>query len=97
MVAIELSRLVASFLGATKMNSASVQVCRNRKREVSLIVPELYRARMKKSRFGKILAKEITERYRYFDLSLEQDIIFKPALKKRDTISPETKWHDSYY
>ena len=75
-MSIKLSRLVASFLGASKMNSASVQVCRNRKREVGLIVPELYRARMKKSRTGKILANEITQRYRYFDLSLEQDIIF---------------------
>ena len=96
-MSIELSRLVVSFLDASKMNSVSAQVCRNRKHEVGLIVPELYRARMKKSRFGKILTKEITERYRYFDLSLEQNIIFKPAHKKRDTIIPKTKWHDSYY
>ena len=81
-MSIELSRLVVSFLDASKMNSVSAQVCRNRKREVDLIVPELYRARMKKSRFGKILTKEITERYRYFDLSLEQNIIFKPAHKR---------------
>ena len=33
--------------------------------------------------------KNITERYRYFDFSLEQDIISKPDLKKRGT--PETK------
>ena len=39
--------------------------------------------------------KNITERYRYFDFSLEQDIISKPDLKKRGT--PETKWHDSYW
>ena len=33
--------------------------------------------------------KNITERYRYFDFSLEQDIISKPEVKKRGT--PETK------
>ena len=85
-VPLELSRLVANFLGASKMNSVSAQVCRNRKREVGLIIPGLYRARMKKSKFGKILAKEITEHYRYFDFSLEQDIIFKPALKKKEPL-----------
>ena len=37
-------RLVASFLGATKINSVSVQVCRNRKLEVGLVVPGLNRA-----------------------------------------------------
>ena len=42
---------------------------------------------MKKSKFGKILAKEITECYRYFDFSLEQDIIYNPALKKKDTVT----------
>ena len=84
-------------IAVCRNRKCEVQVCRNRKREVGLIVPELYRARMKKSRFGKILTKEITERYRCFDLGLEQDIIFKPALKKRDTIGPKTKWHDSYY
>ena len=49
---------------------------------------------MKKSKFGNILAKEIkkiTEHYPYFDFSLEQDIISKPALKKRDTVTPKTK------
>ena len=48
---------------------------------------------MKKSKFGNILAKElkIAERYPYFDFSLEQDIISKPALKKRDTVAPKTK------
>ena len=42
---------------------------------------------MKRSKFGKIPAKGITERYRYCDFSVEQDIIFKPALKTRDTVS----------
>ena len=59
---------------------------------MGLIVPGLYRARAKKRKFGKILIKEIkkiTERYHYFDFSSEQDIIFKPDLKKRDT--PKTK------
>ena len=49
------------------------------------IVPGLYRARTKKSKFGKILVKEIKklkERYCYFDFSLEQDIISKPDLKR---------------
>ena len=32
---------------------------------------------------------KITERYRYFDFSLEQDTISKPDLKKRD--KPKTK------
>ena len=70
-VPVELSRLVASFLGASKMNSVSVQICRNRKREVGLIGPGLYRARKMKKKFGKILSKEVTECYRYFDFSLE--------------------------
>ena len=35
---------------------------------------------------GKVLFKD-----------LEQAIISKPALKKRDTITPATKWYDSYY
>ena len=59
---------------------------------MGLIVPGLYRARTQKRKFGKILVKEIkkiTERYRYFDFSLEQDIIYNPDLKKRDT--PKTK------
>ena len=43
-VPIKLSRLVASFLGALKMNSVSAQVCRSRKREVGLIVSRLYRS-----------------------------------------------------
>ena len=40
-----------------------------RKREVGLNFPGLYRARMKKGKFGNILAKEIkkiTKRYHYF-------------------------------
>ena len=73
------------------MNPVSVQVCRNRKHEVGLIVPGLYRARMKKSKFDIIMDKEITERYRYFDFSLEQNNILKPALKKRNTITPKMK------
>ena len=55
---------------------------------MGFIVAGLYRARTKNRKFGKILVKEIkkiTERYRYFDFSLEQDIISKPDLKKRDT------------
>ena len=58
-VPIELSRLVADILGASKKHSVSVQVCGKRKREVGLIVPGLYRARTKKRKFGKILVKEI--------------------------------------
>ena len=56
---------------------------------MGLIVPGLYRARTIKRKFDKILVKEIkkiTERYRYFDFSLEQDIISKADLKKRDTV-----------
>ena len=44
---------------------------------------------MNNSKFGKILAKEITARHHYFDLSLEQNSIFKPALKKMDTVTPK--------
>ena len=54
---------------------------------------------MKKRKFGNILAKEIkkiTERYPYFDFSLEQDIISKAVLKK-DTFTPKTKWYNSYH
>ena len=93
-VLTELSRLVAGFLGASKMNSVSVQVCGKRKREVGLNVPGLYQARMKKSKFGNVLTKKIkkiTERYPYFDFSLEQDIVSKPALKRRDSVTPKTK------
>ena len=67
-VPTELSRLVAGFLGASKKHSISVQVCGKRKREEGLIFPELYQARTKKRKFGKILVKEIlkiTERYRH--------------------------------
>ena len=58
-VPIELSRLVAGFLGASKKHSVSVQVCGKRKREVGLIVPGLPRTRTKNRKFGKILVKEI--------------------------------------
>ena len=40
-VPIELSRLVAAFLGASKKHSISVQVCGKRQLEVGLIVPGL--------------------------------------------------------
>ena len=43
-VLTKLSRLVAGFLGASKMNSVSVQVCGKGKRKVGLNVSELYRA-----------------------------------------------------
>ena len=58
-VLTKFSRLEAGFLGASKMNSVSVQVCGKRKCKAGLNVPGLYRARMKKSKFGSILAKEI--------------------------------------
>ena len=58
-VPIELSRLVAGFLGASKKHSVSVQVCEKRKPEVGLIVPGLYQARTKKKKCGNILVKEI--------------------------------------
>ena len=35
-----------------------------------------------------IQIKKITERYRYFEFSSEQDTISKPDLKKRDTQKP---------
>ena len=74
------------------MNSVSVQVCGKRKCEVGLNFPGLYQARMKKSKFGNILAKEIkkiTKRYHYFDFRSEQDIISEHALKKKDTVTPK--------
>ena len=78
-VLTELSRPVTDFLGTSKMNSLFVQVCGKRKSEVGLNVPGLYQGRMKKSKFGNILAKKIkkiTERYPIdFDFSLEQGII----------------------
>ena len=39
---IELSRLVAGFLGTSKMNSVSVQVCGKRKCKVGLNFPGFY-------------------------------------------------------
>ena len=60
-VLTELSKLVAGFLGASKINSVYVQVCGKRKREVGLNVLGLYQARMKKSKFGNNLAKEVSK------------------------------------
>ena len=65
-VLTDMSRPVTGILGVSKMNSLCVPVCGKRKREAGLNVPGLYRAKMKKSKFGNILAKEIkkiTERY----------------------------------
>ena len=58
-VPIELSRLPAGFLGASKKHSVSAKSVGREKREVGLIVPGLYRARTKKRKFGKILVKEM--------------------------------------
>lgn len=84
-VPIEISRLIAGFLGASEMNSVSVQVCGRRKREVGLIVPGCYIASAKRRKFTSILSKElkdVKERYPYFDFELVQDMISKPKLKK---------------
>ena len=58
-VPIELSRLAAGFLGASRKHSVSAKSVGREKREVGLIVPGLYRARTKKRKFGRILVKEM--------------------------------------
>ena len=88
-VPIELSRPVA---GCIKNEFSFCSSLWEKKCEVGLNFPGLYQARMKKSKFGNILAKEIkkiTKRYHYFDFRLEQDIISEPALKKKDTVTPK--------
>ena len=58
-IPIEISRLIAGFIGASEMNSVSVQVCGKRKREVGLIVPGCYIASTKRRKFISILSKEL--------------------------------------
>ena len=54
--AIEISGLIARFLGMLKMNSVSVQVCAKSKCKVDLIVPGCYRARPKRRKLVNILS-----------------------------------------
>ena len=87
-IPIELSRIVAGFLGASEINSVSVQVCGKRKREVGLIVPGMYRARTKRRKHAKILSEElqkISERYPYFEFQIQQNLLSKPVLVKQTT------------
>lgn len=79
-VPVEISGLIASFLGRLKMNSVSVQVCGKSKCKVGFIVPGCYRARPKCRKFANILSKElkdVKERYPYFDFELEEVTISK--------------------
>lgn len=83
---IELSRIVAGFLGASEINSVSVQVCGKRKREVGLIIPGMYRARTKRRKHAKILSEEqpkIAERHPYFEFEIQQNLLSKPVLVKQ--------------
>ena len=87
-IPIELSRIVAGFLGASEMMHQSVQVCCKRKREVGLIVPGMYRARTKRRKHAKVLSEElqkIAERYPYFEFEIKQNLPSKPVLVKQTT------------
>ena len=87
-IPIELWRIVVGFLGASEMNSVSVQMCGKRKREVGLIVPAMYRARTKRRKHAKVLSEElqkIAERYPYFEFEIEQNLLSKPVLVKETT------------
>ena len=66
-VLTELTRPVTDFLGASKMNSLSVQDCGTNTKLVSTFL-DFLRARMKKSKFGNILTKEIEKNYRALSL-----------------------------
>jgi trans-2-enoyl-CoA reductase len=82
-VPIELSRVLAGFLGASETNSLTVKVCGKRKREVGLVVPGCFQARTKRKKVADILnteIKRIKERYPYFELEIEQEIISTPLL-----------------
>ena len=82
-IPIELSQIVAGFLGASEINSVSVQVCGKRKREVGLIISGMYRARTKRRKHVQILSEElqkIAERYPYFEFEIQQNLLSKPVL-----------------
>ena len=85
-VPIELFRILAGFLAGSESNYFIVQVCGKRKREVGLVIPGCYQARTGRKKIADILSteiKKIKERYPYFELEIEHDIIHKPMLIKQ--------------
>ena len=85
-VRIELSRVLACFLAASKTNVLTVKVCGKRKREVGLVVPGCYWAMTNRKKGADILSTEINnikERYPYFELEIVQDAIRKPLVTKQ--------------
>ena len=83
-VPIELSRVIARFLGVCKDNSLTVEEVGKRKREVGLVVPGMYVARSKSKKIIDILYRElcdIKERCTHFEFEIVQDTIFKPVTK----------------
>ena len=85
-VPIELSRVLAGFVAASKTNLLTVKVCGKRKRDVGLVVPGCYRAMTNRKKVADILSTEINkvkERYPYFELEIVQDAIRKPLVTKQ--------------
>ena len=85
-VHVELSRILAGFLAASETNSLTVKVCcGKRNREVGLVVLECFQVGTKRKKVADILnteIKRIKERYPYFELEIEQEIISKPLLNR---------------
>ena len=79
-VPMELSRLIAKFRNALQGNVVEVELCGEKKREVSLIVPGIYRAikdQVKSSR--KILQEELTrikDKFEINDFEIEYEQYF---------------------
>ena len=86
-VPMELSRLIAKFRNALQGNVVEVELCGEKKREVSLIVPGIYRAikdQVKSSR--KILQEELTRikdkfEINDFEIECEQSFLCKKLPK----------------
>ena len=58
-VPVELSRVLAGFLASNESKSLTVQVCRKRRREVSLVIPGCSNARTSRKKTADILSTEI--------------------------------------
>ena len=86
-VPLKLSRLIAKFRSALQGNVVEVELCGERKREVGLIVPGMYRAikdQVKSSR--KILQEELTRikdkfEINDFEIEYEQSFLCKKLPK----------------
>ena len=80
--------MLVGFIAACEIDTLAVQVCGKRKHEVGLVVPGWYYARTNRRKIADTLSREIKaikERYPYFELEIEQDMIRKPLLIKQET------------